>query len=219
MPVAAVVFDLDYTLAVPDRERQALLDEATAMADAPSISRAEYLDAHRRHLSNETREPIFADLLGACETDVSPDRLTTAYRSAIEGALRPVPGVEAFVRELRDTYRVGLLTDGPVDAQRGKLDTLGWGDLFDAVVVTGSLPAGKPDGRTFATILDALDVPPETAVYVGDDTDADVIGASEAGLRVVHVLGREREACPRADAVIDRVDLTDRLSAELAALE
>lgn len=219
MPVAAVVFDLDYTLTVPERERQALLDEATATAGAPSFSRAEYLDAHRRNLTNETRAPIFADLLATSDSDASPDDLAIAYRQAIEHALVPVPGAEALVRDLRREYLVGLLTDGPVVAQRGKLDVLGWVNLFDSVVVTGSLPAGKPDERAFRAVLDELGTGPAETIYVGDNAETDVHGAKDAGLRAVHVLGREREACSRADAVVDRDHLGQTLPVVLSRFD
>jgi putative hydrolase of the HAD superfamily len=214
MPVAAVVFDLDYTLAVPERERQVILDEATATADAPSLSRAAYIDAHRRHLTNETRAPIFADLLTDRGSEASPEDLASAYRVAIERALVPVPGAEKVVRDLRREYRVGLLTDGPILAQEGKLDALGWADLFDAVVVTGALAAGKPDERAFRTVLEKLGADPAEAVYVGDNADTDIHGARDAGLRAVHVLSREGEPCPRADAALAR----DRLGEDLPTI-
>lgn len=219
MPITAVVFDLDYTLAVPERERQVLLDEATAEVDAPSFSRAQYLDAHRRNLTNETRAPIFADLLAASDSEASPDDLASTYRRAIEHALVPVPSVENLVRDLRGEYRVGLLTDGPVVAQQGKLDVLGWTDLFDASVVTGTLPAGKPDERAFRAVLRELGAENTTTVYVGDNAETDVHGAKDAGLRTVHVLGREREACPRADAVVRRDSLGETLPGVLARLD
>jgi putative hydrolase of the HAD superfamily len=220
MSVAAVVFDLDYTLAVPERERQLLLDDATAAVGAPSFSRAEYLDAHRRNLTNETRTPIFADLLASRDHDgeASPDDLADSYRGEIERALVPVPGAETLVRDLRRDRPVGLLTDGPVVAQRGKLDTLGWGSLFDAVVVTGALAAGKPDERAFRAVLDELGTDPGSTVYVGDNAEADVHGAKEAGLSAVHVLGREHDACSRADAVVSRDRLGEGLPDLLATL-
>jgi len=37
-----------------------------------------------------------------------------------------------MLADLRGEYRVGLLTNGPVRAQRDKLETLGWEDAFDA---------------------------------------------------------------------------------------
>ncbi len=207
MALAAVVFDLDYTLAVPDRDRQTLLDEATAAAGVRDIDRAEYLDEHGKHRATDTRAPIFEGLLA----EGNPDATARAYRTVVNDALVPVAGVTELIEELRAQYRVGLLTDGPVRAQHSKLETLGWTDLFDGVVVTGSLPAGKPDGRAFEGILDALGVAPAAAVYVGDHPDADVRGASAAGMTAVQVLGERFERAPEADGYVDRDNLSEEL--------
>jgi len=218
MPLA-VGFDLDYTLAVPARDRAAILSDATAAAGAPDISRQAYLRAHRRSHAHETREPIFADLL-AVRGDVDPGAVATAYREAIADALAPVPGVEALVGRLREDYRVGLLTNGPVVAQRDKLETLGWTDLFDAVVVTGELAAGKPDEAAFRALCDALGSPPAETVYVGDEIEADVHGASAAGLRVVQVVYPDGPAPdPQAHAHVDRARLAETLPDVLASLD
>ena len=218
MTVTAVAFDLDYTLTIPERDRQALLDEASAAVDGPALSREAYLDAHRRNLTNRTREPIFEDLLADHDTDASAAALADTYRDAITDALVPVAGVEALVRELREEYRVGLLTDGPVRAQRAKLDALGWEDLFDAIVITGSLDAGKPDARTFRAELDALGTTADETVYVGDSAELDVAGAHAAGLRAIHVLSNG-EASPEADATIARDALAERLPGVVAGLD
>lgn len=212
----AVVFDLDYTLAVTDRDRQALLDDATERADTHDIDRADYLDAHGEVAATETREPIFERLL---TDDTDPDAVATAYRLAIEDALEPVAGVPDLLGDLRESYRVGLLTDGPLVAQRGKLQTLDWADLFDAVVITGSLPTGKPDERAFAAICDELGVEPAATVYVGDRPEVDVQGAAAAGLATVQVRypgGPEAHAA--ADAVVDRAELVARLPGLLDSL-
>jgi len=208
MALRAVAFDLDYTLAVPARDRATLLHEAATAVGAPELSRAAYLDAHRRNLTGETREPIFAELLAAHDSDADPAALAAEYRQTIAAALEPVPGAAGLVRALRERYRVGLLTNGPVRAQRDKLATLGWTELFDAVVVSGDLPAGKPDSRAFAAVLDRLDVEPHEAAYVGDEVEADVRGASEAGLHAVQVVWPEGpDPDPRADAHVDRAEL------------
>lgn len=212
MSLAAVVFDLDYTLAVPERDRQTLLDEATAAAGVRDIDRSEYLDEHGENRASETRAPIFDALL----SDGDPDATAHAYRKVINDALVPVPGVPKLIEELRTQYRVGLLTDGPVRAQHSKLETLGWTDLFDSVVVTGSLPAGKPDGRAFETALSDLGVAPAATVYVGDHPDADIRGAKDAGLVAVQVLGDRFERVPEADGYVDRENLAEDLRAFLS---
>ncbi|WP_436344096.1 HAD family hydrolase [Natronorubrum sp. FCH18a] len=211
----AVVFDLDYTLAVPTQDRSTILQQAAAEAGAPALSRDAYLEAHRRNLTRETREPIFADLLEDRETDVDPAAVADAYRETIAASLEPLPGVEAMLEGLRGEYRVGLLTNGPVRAQRDKIATLGWERAFDAALVTGELEAGKPDRRAFEAIVDELDVDPEDAVYVGDEVRADIHGATDAGLDAVQVVLEDGpEPDPRA---IDHVDQST-IAAELPSI-
>jgi putative hydrolase of the HAD superfamily len=215
----AVGFDLDETLLVPDRDRESLLRVACERVGAPALSRAAYRRAHRAHQGEATREPVFAALLADHETDVTAAELAAAYDRAIAEAIAPVAGASDLIRNLRTRYPVGLLTDGPVAAQRGKLDRAGWTDLFDAVVVTGSLPAPKPDPRAFAALRDALGVAGPLA-YVGDHPEADIEGAADAGWYAVQVLyegGPERSAA--ADAVVRRERLAEALPEVLDRLD
>ncbi|MGQ3411022.1 HAD family hydrolase [Natrinema sp. LN54] len=216
----AVVFDLDYTLAVPRRTRATILEEATAATGAPSLTRDAYLEAHRRNLTSETREPIFADLLEGAESDADPAAVATAYRETISDSLEPLPGVEAMLADLRGEYRVGLLTNGPVRAQRDKLETLGWEDAFDAALVTGELEAGKPDPRAFEAITDELGVDPADAVYVGDEVEADIRGATEAGMRAIQVVLEDgSEPDSRAVAHVEQAEIAATLPDIIADLE
>jgi len=208
MALAAVVFDLDYTLAVPERDRQTLLNEATAAAGVEDIDRSEYLAVHGEDRATETRRPIFEALVD------DADGVTAAYREAVNNALRPVADVPELLSELRTQYQVGLLTDGPVRAQRTKLEALGWENLFDAVVITGSLRAGKPDQRAFDAICSELGVSPAATAYVGDHPEADVRGASDAGMAAVQVSTERFERAPEADYCVD----CDRLAPELRAV-
>ncbi|WP_058827684.1 HAD family hydrolase [Haloferax sp. Q22] len=219
MSVSAVGFDLDYTLAVPTRDRETILSEAAAAAGAPPLTREAYLRAHQENLTRETRAPIFETLLDEHGSPVDPERVATAYRERITDAVVPVEGVEAMLAGLRTTYRVGLLTNGPVVAQEAKIDKLGWRDHFDTALVTGALPAGKPDGRAFRALLDDLGTEPEETVYVGDSVHHDIAGAHDAGMLPVQVLG---EGCddpdPRAVAHIHHDDLPTALPELVADL-
>lgn len=198
------MFDLDDTLAVTDRDREALLSDAADRADvALSFDRDAYLEAHREHSGTETREPVFEALAG---TDAPA--LTWAYREAIGEALRTVEGADLLLGTLQTRYRIGLLTDGPRETQRDKLRRLGWQDAFDATVVTGPLGAPKPDPLAFEAIVDALDVASGETVYVGDDPERDIEGAAAAGLSPVQVCYADGpDPHPEAVATVDRNDI------------
>ncbi|WP_137288192.1 HAD family hydrolase [Natronorubrum halophilum] len=214
----AVVFDLDYTLAVPTQDRATILQAATTAAGAPALTREEYLEAHRQNLTRETREPIFADLLEGRETDADPATVADAYRETIAASLEPLPGVESMLEELRREYRVGLLTNGPVRAQRDKITTLGWERAFDAALVTGELEAGKPDRRAFDAILRELDVDREDAIYVGDEVEADIYGATNAGLEAIQVLLEDGpDPDPRAVAHVHQADVATNIPSLVAS--
>jgi putative hydrolase of the HAD superfamily len=219
MDVAAVGFDLDETLAGIARPRARVLADATDRTDAPAISREAYLEAHAEHSGADTREPVFAALLDGEETSVSAAELAAAYHDAVVDALVPVEGVEPLLADLRSRYRVGLLTDGPVEAQLGKLDRLGWRGEFRTTVVTGALPAPKPDPRAFAALTDELGVDADRTVYVGDHPENDVEGARDAGLVPVQVLyDGGPDPHPEATATVERTRLATELPAVLDRL-
>lgn len=235
MGIRAVAFDLDYTLAVPERDRESLLAETVDSVDgAPELSREAYLRAHSDHLTAETREPVFAALIDEYEghdrltPESEPDSnaelelstaLARAYRERVTAALAPVDGVEAMLADLRERYRVGLLTNGPAVAQRAKLHHLGWTESFDAALVTGELPAGKPDRAAFEALLESLGSQPAETAFVGDRVGDDIEGAADAGLIPIQVLYEGGpEPSPRARAHVRQEVLATELPALLAEL-
>jgi putative hydrolase of the HAD superfamily len=140
--------------------------------------------------------------------------LADAYIEAQRGGHRLLAGAGEVVRSLRATAKVGLLTNGPPDIQRCKLETAGLDQSFDAVVISGEVGLGKPHPAVFAYVLEQLGAPASTAVMVGDNWRRDVLGALGAGMGAVWVAGGR----PRPDGhpevrVIDHVgellDATD----------
>ena len=220
MSIRGVAFDLDYTLAVTTKDRDAILADAIAAVDGPAISREEYLDAHHQHLTKQSRTPVFADILDETASDVDPESMATAYREGITDSLEPLPGVEECITDLRSRYEVGLLTNGSVLAQRSKIDHLGWEELFDTTLVTGELSAGKPDAAAFEALLEGLGTTPDETVYIGDTPLDDIEGATQSGLYAIQVLypgGPDRDR--RADAYIKRDRLISDLSTVLDSLD
>ncbi|MFB6194188.1 MAG: HAD family hydrolase [Halobaculum sp.] len=210
MTIAAVGFDLDDTLLVTERSRDAILADVAAAHDV-SVSREAYLSAHRDHAVAETRRPIFDALTETAD----PGAVADTYRRLVGDHLTAVTDVAGLLAELGDRYALGLLTNGPARAQRDKLSRVGWTDAFDAIRVEGELGYGKPDRRAFDALLAALDAPPVETVYVGNDPTMDVQGAADAGCHTVQV------TYPDGPAVADAADAhlpRDRLASELPAV-
>jgi putative hydrolase of the HAD superfamily len=104
--------------------------------------------------------------------------------------------VPACLDELRDTYTLGLITNGASCLQREKLATAGLDEYFDVVVVSAEFGIGKPHPSIFEHALSLLGSDREHAVMIGDSIARDVDGAIAAGLQAVWVnrSGRPRPA-------------------------
>ena len=212
MTLAAVVFDLDETLAVTARDRQTLLADTMGEAGLDPIEYGTYERAHREAVTGETRARIFETLLD--DEPVDPHTLADTYRGVVNEHLEPIEGAEELLSTLANGagYRVGVLTDGPERAQQSKIDELGWKQFIDATVVTGTMETRKPDPAAFEAVLAALGVDSGQAVYVGDKPEADIEGALDAGMHAIQILyPGGPDPHPRADAHIER----DRLGEDL----
>ena len=120
----------------------------------------------------------------------------------------------ALLDHLHGRTKLAVITNGPSDFQRDKLEVSGIDRYFDLVVASGDLGLQKPDPAIFQHVLDTLCVPPERAWHIGDNLAADVGGARNAGMTAVW-LNRDGIERP-ADAV--EPDIEVRSLRELIAL-
>jgi putative hydrolase of the HAD superfamily len=132
-------------------------------------------DTWRSALASVGQDPGAAELLSA--------RYIEGQRSG-----HPVlAGAVELVRHLADRVPVALVTNGPPDIQRLKIEQAGIGSYLSAVVISGEIGIGKPDPAIFARALELIDAPAEHAVMVGDSWERDVTGALAAGMRAVWI--------------------------------
>ncbi len=117
------------------------------------------------------------------------EAMADAYEAAQRAGHPLLDGAEDVVRRAAARYRVGLLSNGPGDIQRRKLDGTGLGPLFSALVISGEVGVGKPSPEVFAMVLGALGVGPEEAVMVGDNWDRDVHGALASAVAPIWIAG------------------------------
>ena len=206
--IRAVLFDLDDTLVDARRSWRrgfaqtiAELHAASPALRAVGSPEAIY-DAHfRRHseaahraagggewqerFTREAFERLLAEQL-------TPDprlaaRLSDAYRAAILEQVEAFPDALETLEAVAARYPLGLISNGPGQLQRSKVERFGLERFFAAVVISGEVGVRKPDPAIFGLALEAMAVPAEAAVYVGDNPHHDVVGACGAGLAAIWV--------------------------------
>jgi putative hydrolase of the HAD superfamily len=109
------------------------------------------------------------------------------FVAAQRTAHAPIRGAVDAVRAVADGRRLGLLTNGPSDVQRLKLQGTGLTSQFETVAISGEMGVGKPTAAAFERVLANLGLEPQEAVMVGDSWERDVEGALPCGLPVVWI--------------------------------
>ncbi len=158
--------------------------------------------------------------------DGQMDRALAAYVAPAQGFVRPLAGARETLAALQTRgLRLGLVSNTvwPGEVHRRDLARHGLLPYLEAQFFSADVAAWKPDARIFQMALDALDLQPEEAVYVGDHLYFDVWGAQRAGLRGVWIWSAEWDSPRRAgldvhpDATLRRLpELLDVIRAWVA---
>jgi putative hydrolase of the HAD superfamily len=191
----AVLLDLDGTLCEYVRTKNNLLAVAFGeLGVEPPFSASDYVElvdlyADRADSMVERRRLCFAEL--AEENGHDPELGRAAadiYAEARDHSnVRFLDGAADALAALRERYPLGLVTNGGPDMQGRKIDGLGIREHFQTVVYAGYNVRAKPHPEAFETALRAMDCDADSTVYVGNNYETDVVGATEAGLDAILV--------------------------------
>jgi putative hydrolase of the HAD superfamily len=91
------------------------------------------------------------------------------------------------VRVARPGRRIGMITNGPSEVQRAKIELLAIEAHVDFIIVSEEFGAWKPDPAIFAEALRLGSALPESAIFIGDSAEHDIAGAHAAGIEAVWV--------------------------------
>jgi putative hydrolase of the HAD superfamily len=121
------------------------------------------------------------------EDDVFEPMFTTLYDHFAQArAWRLFDDVAPALLELHGKVRLMVLSN--FDRRLHTiLRGLGIAALFEQVIVSSEVGAGKPHARMFQAALDAAGVAPERCFHAGDEENADVRGAETLGIPAMRV--------------------------------
>ena len=114
-----------------------------------------------------------------------PVSLAEMHRGISRRKLSLYPFVSEVLHALRGAIPMGVVTDAQSAYARAELQQVGILDYFDPIIVSGDYGYRKPDPRLFQFAIDALGVPAESILYVGNDMHRDIYGAREAGMQTL----------------------------------
>ncbi len=112
-----------------------------------------------------------------------------------EVELQKIPYVDEVLRELKQRYKLGIITNTTVSREkqvRMALKRIGLEQYFDVILTSVDAGYDKPDEKIFLKALEALSVQPEEAVMVGNRIGTDIVGANRIGMKTVLFRWNER---------------------------
>ena len=138
----------------------------------------------------------------------SVERALLAYLEVYPKSMTLDPETRQLLIDMKGRgIPLGIVTNGSSESQRGKVISTGLDDLVDAVVISGDLNIHKPDRRIFERALAMIDADPSTTLFVGDNPDADILGAKGLGMQTawIHMAREWPHVGNRPDHVIGHV--------------
>lgn len=119
-----------------------------------------------------------------------------------------VPGAKELLEYLVAKYDVNILSNGFQEVQLRKLRSSGIEHFIHHLVLSDDCGITKPLRGIFDYALEVTGATAETTVMIGDNYDADVQGAKNAGWHTVlfNIKGFDRNIVSDADVVVDSLE-------------
>lgn len=201
-PLTTVLFDLDDTLF--DHIATARASLRASAAPLPFFQAVDFEPFYKRYSElleeyhallmagrysyEEARRLRFERLLAPywpAATAAEIDDFVRANQTHYPLMRQPIAGALALLQALKPHCRICIVTNNRTAEQEEKLRFLGMTDLVDALITSEDVGVPKPNPRIFEVALQRLNARPEEAVLVGDNWQADVLGALAVGIRPV----------------------------------
>lgn len=106
-----------------------------------------------------------------------------AYREIGNKRSKPIPGVEATLRALKNKkIKLGIVSNAPSLKAWLRLTESGLRDYFDYVIAFNETGKKKPHPKPFVMAIAAIKALPNEIIFVGDDINRDIKGAKRLGM-------------------------------------
>jgi putative hydrolase of the HAD superfamily len=203
MPYKHLFFDLDHTLWDFDRNSAECLSELYTtfqLADAGITSEIEFsrhfIDINKKLWSDydknliahtyirENRFPMTFRALGIDPATITAD-LNDEYLRLLPYKPHLLESARELLDHLQGRYPMHIITNGFAEIQAVKMDSAEIAHYFINVVTSENANAKKPDPLVFEYALQISGATAAESLMIGDNYEADILGAKRAGLDTV----------------------------------
>jgi len=134
-------------------------------------------------------------------TDALIHLLAERYIEELTSFSHLLPDAREALDYLHPQYRLHIITNGFHEVQDRKLRNSGIHMYFTQVINSEMAGVKKPDPYIFRLALERAGTTPEKSLMIGDNLEADILGARAVGLHTLH-LNLRNERAPGLGAAI-----------------
>jgi len=102
------------------------------------------------------------------------------------------PDAIRVLESMGEKHRLCMITNGPPNWQREKLEKLDITKYFEEIIVSSEIGHHKPSPKIFEEMTRRMGVEPSEIIYIGNDYRKDIVGANGAGWSTAWI-NREKE--------------------------
>jgi beta-phosphoglucomutase-like phosphatase (HAD superfamily) len=199
----AIIFDFNGTLSDDEPIMCEIFIELFAEHGKP-LSAQEYFD----QLAGLSDPEIVRTWLGEDHPDIDDviaERISR-YRAAVGDGSSIHEYVREAVRYAAERVPLAICSGAARAEIKPVVEAAGLAECFRAIVTSEDVVHGKPDPEGYLKTLRLLGDPKDALVF--EDTEAGILSARAAGLRVIAKLGTlDPQRLREADELVDRLDV------------
>jgi putative hydrolase of the HAD superfamily len=209
--IKAVLFDLDGTLL----DRDASVEQFIAIQynrlanNLNHIYKNDYtarfieLDCH----GYVWKDKVYQQLVEEFQIEgLTWQMLLQDYEQQFQHHCISFPGlVEMLISLKKQGYLLGIVSNGWGEFQTYAIEGLGIKGYFDVILISDFEQIRKPQAEIFHRAAQRLGVIHQECVFVGDNPEADIIGAKNAGMKTIWKRNLSWQEAKEANAIIDEL--------------
>lgn len=199
--VTDIFFDLDHTL-WDFEKNSALTFKKILVEHSIDISLESFLEVYvpanfafwklyreekitKKELRYQRLKTVFDELRYEI-SDTMINSLSEEYINHLSSFNHLFPNTTMILDYLKPSYKLHIITNGFQEIQEKKLKKSGIYSYFDQVVDSEMAGVKKPNPIIFELALERAETKPSSSIMIGDNLEADVLGAKASGFKVLH---------------------------------
>lgn len=201
MKIEHIFFDLDHTLW--DFERNSALTFKKILPEAGvDVNTQEFIEVYipinlnywKLYREEKISKPDLRyarlketfDALNYKINDDVIDQLAIDYIDQLPSFNHLFDGAIEILNYLNGKYPLHIITNGFEEVQTLKMEQSGIRPYFQEIITSESVGVKKPNPKVFMHALERANVRPENSLMIGDNLEADIQGAANVGMNVLH---------------------------------